>query len=182
MLFRSSRIQGLRTLTIFPLPRRCQKNAKKQFPPKRRWGRFRRAITFLTGSQNRTFLYRPASRPSQNLKKHGFGPYPKNASKIGAPIDALVMARNHVFYWKTNTFVSFPLFVKCQKSDAQMDTKSHVFFIKRPPGASGVRLIPLFLVPSKKIRFSNILRSRPGSVLGTKPDFQGPRPEAKNRT
>ena len=168
-------------MTIFALPRRCQRNAKKQFPPKRRRGRFRRAITFLTGSQNHTFLYRLASRPSQNLKKHGFGPYPKNASKIDAPIDAFVMARNHVFYWKTNTFVSFPFFVKCQKSDAQRDTKSHVFSIKRPPGASGVRLILLFLVPSKKIRFSNILRSRPGSVLGTKPDFQGPRPEAKNR-
>ena len=134
---RPSRTPGLRTLTIFALPRRCQKNAKKQFPPKRRRGRFRRAITFLTGSQNRPFLYRPACRPSQNLKKHGFGPYPKNASKIGAPIDALVMARNHVFYWKTNTFVSFPLFIKCQKSDAQRDTKKLCFFDQK--AARGVR-------------------------------------------
>ena len=35
------------------------------------------------------------------------------------------MAQNHVFYWKTNTFVSFRLLRKASKNDAQRDAQSH---------------------------------------------------------
>ena len=95
-----------------------------------------------------------------------------------------------LFWWPGTTFSIgkqtlswvFDFFGKHRKKGAQRDVQSHVFSTTGPPGAPAARLILPFLTPSKNHSFFTFVRSRPGSVLGPQPEFQGVQPEAKKPT
>ena len=91
----------------------AKKNAKNVFPPNAARDNF--------GAPSRSWRGpKIAPRPSQKLKKNGVGPFPKSTSRIGAPICALMVARKHVFCWKTITFASFQFLERSKKYAQRM--------------------------------------------------------------
>ena len=100
------------TFGIFIDFKQLRNSSKNRFPNKTVLGRFRRAVPFPTGSQNHTFEDKLAPRPSQNLKKYGFRPDPKNTSKFDTRIDAFSRPRTKFSIGKTNSFPIFTFFEK----------------------------------------------------------------------
>ena len=75
------------------------------------------------------------------------------------------MAQNDVFYWKTNSFVSFSLLRKSRKNDGREPSKSHVFSTKSPPEAPSVRFILPFW-PHRKIFVFSLISHRAPMPIG----------------
>ena len=104
------------TFGIFIDFKQLRNSSKNRFPNKTVLGRFRRAVPFPTGSQNHTFEDKLAPRPSQNLKKYGFRPVPKNTSKIATWIDAFSRPRTTFSIGKQTVSWVLAFYVKVGKT------------------------------------------------------------------